>query len=643
MTAARKAYTVVIFGLALAGPIVVKTAPAQTIRDTSLPVPMMADPSIVPAAWTQPSPPAISAPLPAPSGTNPGSSLRDRLRSAASRMAPEDVPPPKVNGEAVPSDSAAAPGEPRSSKSPIRIPLASPVPSDRVEIKQSADKVSLSVRETPLNRLLMLMGQQLGVNIICADTLTTPVSVTLEQVPVEDALTAICSAAGACWALNNGIVYVSSLNATAKLSAEIQGRQIRVFRLDYISAKDMETAVKLMLSPVGQAFTTETKTQDNRRTLEALAVQDLPNYLRTIERYVAELDRPPRQVLIEAHILAVDLQSELTHGVDFKNLFAHLAKATLQVGAVPPIVQGLSAANPAGAFLFTFDGSHFDLIIQALRAQTAAKTLASPKVLVLNGQEARMQVGQQLGYRIQTTTETSTMESVNFLDVGVVLRVTPRISADNQVLMHVKPEVSKGEVKESTGLPNSDTTEVESDVMLPDGRGMVIGGLIDEKDIEEQQKVPVLGDIWVLGRIFQRRKVTRQRREIIICLVPRIVPDQLACGDRHDCDVMRAQTPIVTPNLQRYPRPWEATLPDAIDQPFRVKDHLPGAKRAAAESEPLPYGCPIETIPYYSGGLPTESAPLPSAPPEESTQEPRQERGRQTAHRTVTYPEPRQR
>jgi type II secretory pathway component GspD/PulD (secretin) len=422
------------------------------------------------------------------------------------------------------------------------------------------------------------------------------------------------------------------------MPAEIQGRQMRVFRLDFVSARDLETAIKPMLSPVGQAFTIETKTQDNRRTQEAVAVQDLPSYLRTIERYVAQLDRPPRQVLIEAHILSVDLNSELTHGVDFKHLFAHLAQANLQVGAVPPLLQGLSAANPPGSFLFTFDGSHFDLIVQALRTQTAAKTLASPKVLVLNGQEARFQLGKQLGYRVQTATETSTLESVNFLDVGKVLRVTPRITADSRILMHVKPEVSDGEVDDKTGLPNSVTTQVETDVMLPDGRGMVIGGLIDEKDIEQQQKVPVLGDIWLVGRIFQRRSVTRQRQEVIICLLPRIVPDDLACDDRHEFEAMRAQTPLVTPELDRYPRPWEGALPDAVEKPFRVKNYLPGAKQCrVAEGEPPSYGCPVETIPYYSGGLPADAAPLPS---DQSAEESRQDPTRQAARKSVTYPEP---
>jgi type II secretory pathway component GspD/PulD (secretin) len=410
---------------------------------------------------------------------------------------------------------------------------------------------------------------------------------------------------------------------------------VRVFRLDYIAAKDLETAIKPMLSPVGQAFVTETKTQDNRRTQDVLTVQDLPSYLRPIEQCVAELDRAPRQVLIEAHILAVDLNSQLTHGVDFKHLFAHLAQAQFAV-------QGFASAAAPQAFLFTFNGTHFDNIVEALRTQSAAKTLASPKVLVLNGQEARFQLGKQLGYRVRTATETSTMESVNFLDVGKVLKVTPRITADNRVLMHVKPEVSDGNVDPKTELPNSATTQVETDVMLPDGRGMVLGGLIDEKDEETQQKVPLLGDIWIVGRIFQRRTVTRERQEIIICLMPRIVPEDLPCDDRHESEVMRSQTPLVTDDLQRYPRPWEGVLPDAVDKPFRIKNSLPGSKPGRADNEcrPLPYGCPVESIPYYGGGQAIQSAPLPPFRPDAAAPPSRQEPVRQTSYEAVVYPEP---
>jgi type II secretory pathway component GspD/PulD (secretin) len=614
--------------LAVAGVIAAAPAGAQTVSDAPLP----------PSSATAGAPGGDASPPPAtPGGTGAaGSTLRSRLRAAVSRMPPEEVPPPpEINP--LPKSPGASPGEAKSQKTPIRIPVASPAPADRVEIKQSAGRISLSAREVPLNRLLILMGQQLGVNIVCADNASTPVSVTLDQVPLEDALTAICSIAGSCWTQTNGIIHVSNIGAATKLPAEVQGRQVRVFRLDFVAAKEVETAVKAMLSPVGQSSVTESKTQDNRRTQEVVVVQDLPAYLLPIEQYVTQLDRPPRQVLIEAHVLAIDLSCENLHGVNFNYLFGHLAQAKLTV-------QGFATDKLPESFLFSFDGSHMESLVQALRTQSHAKTLASPKVLVLNGQEARIQIGQQLGYRVTMTTETSTLENVNFLDVGVVLRVTPRISADNQILMHVKPEVSKGEVKDSTGLPDSETTQVETDVMLPDGRGMVIGGLIDEKDNEEQQKVPVLGDIWVIGRIFQRRKITRERREIIICLLPRIVPDTLGCNDRHAVEVSRAQSPLLNADLKPYPRPGEGRLPDPVLNPQRLRDYLPSQTRAAPETsdqgQRFASGSPASWEPYYAGKEVLEGAPLPSPQWGGPAEERRQEPVRQPTPEPASLPEP---
>jgi hypothetical protein len=234
--------------------------------------------------------------------------------------------------------------------------------------------------------------------------------------------------------------------------------------------------------------------------------------------------------------------------------------------------QGFAAPNAPQAFFFSVDGTDLDALVECLQTQSESKTLASPKVLVLNNQEARLQVGKQLGFRVTTTTETSTLESVDFLDVGVVLRVTPRITRDGQVVMYVKPEVSSGLVNPDTGLPEEETTEVETNVLLPDGRGMVIGGLIQEKDSDSQAKVAWLGDVWMLGKLFQRKTVSRERVEIIITLLPRIVPPEVPCDSPHDIELQHAMSPVVQWPLERAHRPWEPMLRDAWTNPLTYRD-----------------------------------------------------------------------
>jgi len=502
-----------------------------------------------------------------------------------------------------PATSRAAPGKPPADASPVdrgplRIPLAAPTQREPVIVREADGRLSLAVREVPLNRVLMMLAQQQRLSIVCPDNITTSISVNLEDVTLEDALTAIVSPAGCAWTASRGIIFVTNVQSSSKLPAEVQGRDVRVFHLDYASATDIDLAIKGMLSPVGQSFTTVSKTNDSRKTQEMVVVQDLPDNLHTIGRYIDQVDRPPRQVLIEAHILDVKLAASSKCGVNFNWLLYALGKD------VKIDIKGFADAKATQAFFFSFDGSHFDALLEALRTQTDAKTLASPKVLAVNGQEARIQVGRQLGYRVTTTTETSTMENVNFLDVGVILRVTPQIARDGQILMKVKPEVSDGEVIDD--LPRSQTTEVETIVMLPDGRGMVIGGLIKDVHKEEQQKVPFLGDLWVIGRLFQRRTLEKERHEIIIVLLPRIAPMSLDCCDQHAIEVQRATTRVLHPTLDPVCRPWEPRLPDAAINPFRFNKLRSYTDRCVPSEtgEPCVHEELLYGDRYYSSGYP---------------------------------------
>jgi hypothetical protein len=138
--------------------------------------------------------------------------------------------------------------------------------------------------------------------------------------------------------------------------------------------------------------------------------------------------------------------------------------------------------------------------------------------------------------------------------------------------MYVKPEVSSGLVNPDTGLPEEETTEVETNVLLPDGRGMVIGGLIQEKDSDSQSKVAWLGDVWVVGKLFQRKTVSRERVEIIITLLPRIVPPEIPCDSPHDIELQHSMSPVVQGPLDRAYRPWEPVFRDAWFNPLTCSD-----------------------------------------------------------------------
>ena len=463
----------------------------------------------------------------------------------------------------------------------VRIPLDEPGPDDRIELTSQGDRITLVVRDAPLSSVLNLLAKQRGLNVILGDNTDSTISVTLTEVDFTEAWSAIVDIAGCTWTQTNNIVMVSRISKDRTASPQLQDRQLRVFPLNFVDAKDVQLVVKGILSPAGQVFTMQTLPKERRSTQETVVVEDLPPYLKRVAEYIAAVDVPPRQVMIEAHILQITLEDDCAHGVNLSYLFA--------AGGNNLVMSTMGLPNPAAttASLFTVSGANFNAVIQALENTTDSKTLASPKVIVANGQAARIQIGQRLGYYVTTTTQTSTLQNVNFLNTGVVLSVTPQISADNQVLMSVTPEVSTGQI--TNGLPQTETTMTDTTVLLPDGCGMVIGGLIKEQDIETQAKVPLLGDLRVIGRLFQMRTVQRQRVEIIIALLPRIAPYPPGYEVQHQIELEQAFTPLMQGPLNRAPRPFEAKLPDAYENPRNLRlDRLPDAYRNRHNPYPLP-------------------------------------------------------
>lgn len=484
------------------------------------------------------------------------------VEEAANLSAPTPTRPPErlellppVEPRSAPNESSAVgPGQ-------VALPLQVPDLPGGGQVRADGSQVAVSVREAPLHAVLSLIAQQQGLSLVANSDLKTPITVTLQPTTLENALDAVVAISGCTWARRNDVIYVTSLDKEAVGSFQAQGREVRSFALNYRAATDLEKVVTGLLSPVGKVFAMQVDTKDKRRTQEHLVVEDLPAYVGRISEYVREADQPPRQVMIEARLLQVKLERDNRHGVNFDAL-ARIAGAgvTLRTQAFA------TATGPSTAI--TVDGGDFNSLIDCLAATNDAKTLAAPKLLMINGQESKIQIGRRLGYFVTTTTQTSTLQDVQFLEVGVVLTVTPLITADGQILMKVRPKVSSGDINPTTTLPEEETTEVDTTIMVPDGQGVIIGGLIQELDNERQAKIPLLGDIWLVGRLFQRRVVDRERNEVVVALLPRIVPFGGSCPTpREALELKRVDAPLVTPTLDSAPRPWEPKLPDAIRNP----------------------------------------------------------------------------
>lgn len=521
-----------------------------------------------------PAPPPAAAPL--SSGAAPAATTLPAVKLAPEL--PEDTPPP---------NAVVAPPLPDSDR--VTVPLKGAANPIQIQISGKDDRISLTARDAPVDQVAALIAQQHGLNIVTGENVKGVISVTLNDVPLDSALDAVLKVNGYTWVRKGDIILITAIGTATTAVPSAQGREIRIFTLNYRAAADVDKIVKGLLSPVGRSIVIEASPQDKRRTREQVVVEDLPEYVERIAVSLAQTDVPPRQVLIEAYVLQVSLKDDTRHGVDIQNLLARVDNSRVTVKTV-----GFTDPDASPAFFLGIDGTDLDVLVEAIKTTSDAKTLASPKVLVVNGQEARIQVGAQLGYLVKTTTQTTTIQQVDFLELGVVLRVTPQITESGEILMHIKPEVSSGQINPSTGLPEEETTEVETTVMLPDGKGMIIGGLIKEADNEGQSKIPLVGDLWVVGRFFQRKQVHRERNEIVIALVPRLVDYDAGhpvapVPDANDAqEWSQATTRLVGPQLQRVDRrPAEPELPDAVRNPRKLSlSRLPELFRSKTKPYP---------------------------------------------------------
>jgi type II secretory pathway component GspD/PulD (secretin) len=226
-----------------------------------------------------------------------------------------------------------------------------------------------------------------------------------------------------------------------------------------------------------------------------------------------ELDRQPRQILIEARILEVGLKDSESYGLDWTKIF------NSEKGAVG--IQGLSNPGSPGLF-FDYLSPNVDIVLNALRERSRLRTLATPKLLALEDQEAETVIGDRLGYNVTTTINNVTTTSTEFLESGVILRVRPSVDEQNRILLDIHPEVSTGSVSDD-GIPNQNTTEVTTSMLVESGKTVFIGGLIKRKSEQSREGVPVLGDIPVVGMMFSNRALSTVNTELVVLITPYIV------------------------------------------------------------------------------------------------------------------------
>lgn len=363
--------------------------------------------------------------------------------------------------------------------------------------------MSYTFHDTPISELYNMIARTAHVNIVLARGVSGNVSISLYDLTVRQAIEAIAEAGGYSVTERPGGFLISDAKVAQKeLAASMQVRALKV------RYTDIKKAGEILARQVG-ANGTVTVLEPTR----TLVVESTETGLARAARVLREIDSPPQQILIEAKILEITLDQGDTFGIDWTRIFN-------EAGPNNAGITGF-AASTGPRFFFNVVNKNVEAHLTALTNKGRVHTLATPRLLALEDQEATTNVGDQLGYRLTTTINNVTTESIQFLDTGVILRVTPSIDADGRILMKVRPEVSSGSV--SSGIPSKKTTEVNTQLIARDGQPVLIGGLIKSSSNYRRQGLPLLADIPLLGRAFSSTDDSGSTTETIVLITPHIV------------------------------------------------------------------------------------------------------------------------
>ena len=255
----------------------------------------------------------------------------------------------------------------------------------------------------------------------------------------------------------------------------------------------------------------------------ALLIRATAEEYRSIETMLTQLDILPLQVLIEVTVAEVTLDGDLEYGLDwfFQSGKVNATLSNRASGAVGPQFPGFS--------LF-YDSVNAGVVLNALAEVTNVKVISSPKLMVLDNQSARLQVGDQVPVATQSSVSTANpdapiVNSVSLVDTGIILEVKPTVNDGGLVSLQVLQEVSDATVTQSSGIdsPTIQKRRVESRLAVQSGETIVLAGLIrDRKEIGESG-IPVLKDVPVLGNLFKTTSERDDRTELIVLITPRVV------------------------------------------------------------------------------------------------------------------------
>jgi type IV pilus assembly protein PilQ len=428
----------------------------------------------------------------------------------------------------------------------------------------TGDLLSLNFQDIEVRAILQILADFTGLNIVVSDSVTGNLTLRLQNVPWDQALDIIMRTKGLASRQSGNVVFIAPTEEiTARERLDLESRRTveeliplrtEIIQINYAKAADLAALLKTkgeqgqsVLSPRGDVAVDE-------RT-NSLIVKDVPDTLVEVRELVAALDTPTRQVLIDSRVVIASDDFSRDLGVRFgvsgvretgqgvNAIGGNLGGTDTIIGsavdnltntgqpfpvAVPELADRLGVNFPVGgpSLALAILGSNYlvDLELSALQVEGRGEVVSNPRVVTANLTKATILQGRQIPF--STVSDSGT--NVEFKDAFLQLEVTPQITPDDRIRMDLK--VSKDEqgaaVATATGLQASiDKREIETQVMVNNGETVVLGGVFEQTKRDDASKVPLLGDIPLLGYLFRTTSRSETKRELLIFVTPQILRD----------------------------------------------------------------------------------------------------------------------
>ena len=393
-------------------------------------------------------------------------------------------------------------------------------------------KISIDFRDTPIDDVIRIMAEQADVDIVKSPKVIGNVTATLTGVPLEEALDNILASHGYGYVTGRNMIRIAPAEDITEKAERLANK---IYHITYADVAQVEKALEKFVSKRGSLSASLATSH--------IIVTDTESNIKAIDTFIDEIDRITPQVLVEVRIYDITSRNLLDLGVEW-----NAGQRTVFPGGVgtvgtnpsdeiSPFSTGVfsNPTNKTGTDLTGFlrygwlnPNLDIDVLLRAQQEIVEAKLLANPRILVLDNETALFDIVQERPYVERTISGNQTTETIKFKNIGVKLEVTPHVTRDNMLRLHIMPEFSVlvELVNLSTGttnIPVIDTRKADTIALVESGSTVVLGGM-RKKDVSTQiNKIPFLGDLPLIGGLFRFEGEDTAITELVVFITPRIV------------------------------------------------------------------------------------------------------------------------